>query len=166
MQIDPHERARLLLDRALLESISPDERGWLDRHTAECPGCSGYRATSERALRALDSFAFDLDPVAALRVENAIRSHCLTAPAESHGRRFLIGTAAAMFLTITGSVAMWQPAAWLAVRWSLPAPAWQIGFGIFWLLPSLLIGVVPLFRSKLMGDRPWRLDSSSEGETI
>jgi hypothetical protein len=67
----------------------------------------------------------------------------------------------AMFLTITGSIAMWQPAAWLAGRSNLPRPAWQIGFAMFWLLPSALLGILPFFRRKLMGG-----DSGAEGQTV
>jgi hypothetical protein len=153
MPSEPHARARLLLDQAMMEGISPDEQRWLNSHTEGCAECNRYGELSRRAIRALDSFAFELDPAAAFRVENAIRSRAnRLASNELHGRRFFIGAVAAMLLTIAGSIAMWQPAAWLARRWSLPSPAWQIGFAMFWLLPSILLGILPLFRTWLMGD--------------
>jgi hypothetical protein len=162
MSSEPHARARLLLDQAMMDGISPDEQRWLRRHTEECVECRQYGELSWRAIRALDSFAFELDPAAALRVENAIRSRAnQLASNEFQDRRFIVGAVAAMFLTIVGSIAMWQPAAWLAGRWNLPGPAWRIGFAMFWLLPSILLGILPLFRTRLMGD-----DFGGEGKTV
>jgi anti-sigma factor RsiW len=161
MQYESHARARFLLDQAVTGGISPDEQRWLDSHTEECAECSRYCELSKRAIRALDSFAFEIDPVSALRVENAIRSRAnRLALNEFHSRRTLVGATVAMFLTIAGSIAMWQPAAWLAGRWSLPTPGWQIGFAMFWILPSALLGMLPYFR-RLMGD-----DSGTEGRTV
>jgi hypothetical protein len=162
MQNETHARARFLLDRAMVEAISPDEQQWLNRHTAECAECAGYGELSNRAIRALDSFAFELDPAAALRVENVIRSRAhRLASNQFHRRSLWAGAVVAMFLTITGSIAMWQPTAWLAGRWNLPSPAWQIGFAMFWLLPSALLGLLPFFRRNFMDD-----GSSTEGKTL
>jgi hypothetical protein len=162
MQYEPHARARFLLNQAMMEGISLDEQRWLDSHTEECAECGRYRELSMRAIRALDSFAFELDPAAALRVENLIRSRAnRLASNEFQGRNFLVGAVVAIFLTITGSIAMWQPAAWLAGRWNLPSLVWQIGFAMFWLLPSLLLGILPFFRGKLMGG-----DSGAEGQSV
>jgi hypothetical protein len=145
----------------MTEGNSTDEQRWLNNHTGECAECSRYAEFSRRAIRALDSFAFELDPAAAFRVENAIRNRAKQlASAEFQGRRFLVGAMTAMFLTIAGSIAMWQPSAWLAGRWNLPTPAWQIGFAMFWLLPSALLGIVPFFRRKLIGD------DSREGQSV
>jgi hypothetical protein len=162
MPSEPHARARALLDQAMMEAISPDEQRWLHRHTEECAECSRYGELSRRAIRALDSFAFELDPAAALRVENAIRSRAnRLASNEFHRRRLFIGAVAAMLLTIAGSIAMWQSAAWLAGRWNLPSPVWQVGFAMFWLLPSILLGILPLFRTRLMGG-----DFGAQGKTV
>jgi hypothetical protein len=162
MPSEPHARARLLIDQAMMEGISPDEQHWLNGHSDECAECSRYGELSRRAIRALDSFAFELDPAVALRVENAIcgRANRL-ASNELHRRRLFIGAVAAMLLTIAGSIAMWQPAAWLAGRWNLPSPAWQTGFAMFWILPSILLALLPLFRRRLLGE-----DSDSNGQTV
>ena len=162
MQSEPHARARLLWDQAMMDGISPEEQRWLNSHIEECVECGRYGELSRRAIRALDSFAFELDPAAALRVENVVRSRAnRLASYEFQDRRVLAGAAAALFLTTAGSMAMWQPAAWLAGRWNLPSPAWQIGFGMLWILPSVLAGILPFFRRTLMGD-----DAGVEGETV
>src|SRR5579883_3379010 len=67
MLLENHERARFLLDRSLVEGISREERHWLDAHVGECAECGRYADLSVRAVRALDCFAIELDPAAALR---------------------------------------------------------------------------------------------------
>jgi len=49
----------------------------------------------------------------------------------------------------------------LASQWNLPSRVWQIGFAAFWLLPSLLLALLPLFRRRLLGEHP-----DSEGQTL
>ena len=162
MPLENHEKARFLLHRALVEGISLEERQWLEAHVRECAECGRYADLSARAVRALDWFALELDPAAALRVENLVRSRAEeTRSAETRAKSLWIGTAAAIFLTFAGSAVMWRPLAWLASQWNLPSPVWQIGFAAFWWLPSLLLAFLPLFRKRLLGD-----DSDSNGETV
>ena len=148
MQPELHERAHSLVDRSMMEGISPDEQRWLAHHISQCAECSQYVGLSRRAILALDSFAFDLDPEAALRTQNAIRARA--GRMASHGRDSSIAISAAIVLTIIGSIAMWESAGWLASRWKLPAPTWQIGFAMLWVLPSVLLDVLLLFRGKLI----------------
>jgi len=151
MQNDPHARARILLDQA--QAISKEEERWLNAHTAECPECTRHAELSSRALQAMDSLAFELDPAAAMRVQNAIRNRAdLLASAESDCRTFWGTAALALFLAVAGSLAMWHPAAWLAARWGVPGTVWHAAFTLCWLLPSVLAALVPLFRSKLKGE--------------
>jgi predicted anti-sigma-YlaC factor YlaD len=159
---EKHEKARFLLHRALVEGISPEDRHWLDAHLGQCAECGRYADLSARAVRALDCFAIELDPAAALRIENVVRSRAEgMRSAEAHAKSLWIGTAAAMFLTFAGSAVTWRTLAWLASRWNLPGGVWQIAFVAFWLLPSLLLALLPLFRSWLLGE-----DSESNGQTV
>ena len=162
MPFDSHEKARLLLDRSLEEGISREDRHWLDAHVEQCAECARYADLSARAVRALDCFALDFDPAAALRVENAVRRRAEEMrSAEAHAKSLWLGTAIAVFLTLTGSAVMWRPLAWLAGQWSLPSRLWQIAFAVFWLLPSLLLAFLPLFRRRLLGAH-----SDGNGETL
>ena len=162
MALENHEKARWLLDRALVEGISLEDRCWLDAHVGQCAECGRYADLSARAVRALDWFALEPDPAAALRVENVVRRRAEEMrSAESHAKSLWIGTAVAIFLTFTGSALTWRPLAWLAGQWNFPSRVWQIVFVAFWLLPSLLLALLPLFRSRLLGE-----DSESNGETV
>ncbi len=152
MPLENHEKARFLLHRALVEGISLEDRRWLDAHVGQCAECGRYADLSARAVRALDWFALELDPAAALRVENVVRSRAEEMrSAESHAKSLWIGTAVAIFLTFTGSAVTWRTLAWLASQWNLPSRVWQIGFVAFWLLPSLHARVAAAFSKKTSG---------------
>ena len=162
MPLESHEKARFLLHRALVEGISPEDRRWLDAHVGQCAECGRYADLSARAVRALDWFAFELDPAAALRVENLVRSRAEgMRSAEAHAKSLWIGAAVGIFLTFTGSAVAWHTLARLAGQWSIPNRVWQTVFAAFWLLPSLLLALLPLFRRRLLGQ-----DSGSKGQTI
>jgi hypothetical protein len=134
------KKPALLLHRSLVEGISLEDRRWLDAHVGQCVECGRYADLSARAVRALGWFALELDPAAALRVENVVRSRAEgMRSAEAHARSLWIGTAVAIFLTFTGSAVTWRPVALLASQWNFPSRVSQIVFVAFWLLPSLLL---------------------------
>jgi hypothetical protein len=162
MPLENHEKARSLLHRSLAEGISPEDRQWLDAHVGQCAECARYAELSARAVRALDWFALELDPAAALRVENVVRSRAdAMRAAEARAKTLWLGTGLAIFLTFTGSAVAWRSLSWLASQWNLPSRVWQVGFAAFWLLPSLLLAMLPLFRSRLLGK-----DFDTNGETL
>jgi hypothetical protein len=162
MPLENHEKARFLLHRSLVEGISLEDQHWLDAHVGQCAECGRYADLSARAVRALDWFALELDPAAALRVENLVRSRAEEMrSAESHAKSLWIGTGVAIFLTFTGSAVAWHTLAWLTRQGSLPSRVWQIVFAAFWLLPSLLLALLPLFRRRLLGE-----EFDSKGQTV
>ncbi|SPE32843.1 conserved hypothetical protein [Candidatus Sulfopaludibacter sp. SbA3] len=59
MQSDDHERARLLIDRDLVEGIMVEDRAWLRSHLAECAECAGHREMTARILAGLKSLSFE-----------------------------------------------------------------------------------------------------------
>lgn len=147
MQPELHERARLLLDRGMTESIPVEKQRWLDHHLSECAECSRHAELNRRAIQALDSFAFDLDHAAALRVQEAV-----TRRAERMRSSEQLAVPLAIALTITGSFVMWQAVTWLTGQWNLPNRAWQVSFVVFWILPSVLVDMLLLFRGRLRYD--------------
>lgn len=162
MPLENHEKARFLLHRSLVEGISLEERNWLNAHVEQCAECALYADLSTRTVRALGWFAIELDPAAALRVENVVRSRAEEMRSvEAHAKSLWIGTAVAILLTFTGSAVMWRPLGTLASQWNLPSRVWQIVFAACWLLPSLLLSLVPLFRKRLLAE-----DSDSNGQIV
>src|SRR3954452_3877049 len=98
MQSDTHQQARSLVDRGAVEGISPEEQRWLSRHTDECGECARYAEISQRAIRALDSFAFEIDPEAARRVRDAVGDRLIATRRDRPN--LLAGVVAAIALTV------------------------------------------------------------------
>ena len=162
MSLENHEKARFLLHRDLIEGISAEDRRWLDTHLGQCAECNRDAELSARAVRALNWFAIEPDAAAAHRVEDVVRRRAEEIrSARAHAKSLWIGTAVALFLTVTGSAVAWRPLSWLAMQWNIPSRVWQIGFAAFWLLPSLLLALLPLFRRRLLGE-----DADGKGQTL
>jgi hypothetical protein len=145
MRPDVHARARSLLDRALVEGITPQEQRWLESHTEICAECGRYAEVGLRTVRALDGFAFELDPAAAVGVQEAVLRHA-SAPAD---RQFTAGLALAVALTVAGSVLVWQTVAWLTEGGSVAPRVWQMSVFLLWILPSVVMDLLLLFGRRL-----------------
>jgi len=102
VQPELHERARLLLDRSMMEFIPAEKQRWLDHHLSECAECSRHAELNRRAIQALDSFAFDLDHAAALRVQAAVTRRAVRMRSSEP-----LAVQLAIALTIAGSFVMW-----------------------------------------------------------
>jgi hypothetical protein len=72
MTIDPHQRARFLLEGARLSEIAPRDELWLRTHVAVCVDCARYGEEIEAVVRGLRSFAFDANPALSERIHLAI----------------------------------------------------------------------------------------------
>jgi anti-sigma factor RsiW len=147
MPSEAHERARRLLDG--VENGTPADRRWLDEHLAVCPECARQAELAVRTSAALRAFAFEVDPGAALRVNAAVRAEV---DRLADRRRLRIAAFAALVLTITGSLAAWTVADWWARQAHVSPAVWQPALAVFWILPSLLLDGVLLFRGRLLAN--------------
>jgi hypothetical protein len=147
MPSESHDRARRLLDG--VENGSAADRRWLDEHLAECPECARHAELSVRACAALRAFAFEVDPAAALRVNVAVRAEV---DRLADRRRVRKAAFAALALTFTGSLAVWTVADWWARQAHVSGAVWQPVVALFWILPSLLLDGVLLFRGRLLAN--------------
>lgn len=75
MQSDPHQRARFLIDEALIAGIARDDERWLHSHKEECVECANYAELTSRIVRGFSSLSFETDPGTIARVQDAIASH-------------------------------------------------------------------------------------------
>jgi anti-sigma factor RsiW len=145
MPSESHERARRLLDG--VEDGSPADRRWLDEHLAACAECACHAELSVRASAALRAFAFEVDPAAALRVNAAVVAQVDRLVDQ---RRLRNAAFAALALTFTGTSAVWVAVDWWARQAHVSAAVWQPVLALFWILPSLLLDGVLLFRGRLL----------------
>ena len=157
MPSNAHERARGLLDIAVMQGLTPDEQRWLDVHLGECAECARQAELSRRAVAALGGFAFEVNSEHALRVQETVRVRAEQLAASPAGRLRPWALPIALGLTAVGSAVMWQAAAMLAARWAVPAAAWHAAWVACWVLPSAIVDGLLLVRGRFDG-------SSNEGD--
>ncbi len=138
MRKDIHQEAEQLLMKAAVEQLAPGEAEWLNGHLAYCNACAGEAARLEGLVRSLRLTPVAVDP--ALVEVTRRRVH------ERAAR--LAPRLLAPGLAWTGCILTWlwvglsAPFVWRGFAWagrSVGAPdwAWEMGFGLWWLIPAL-----------------------------
>jgi predicted anti-sigma-YlaC factor YlaD len=143
-----HARAKQLIDQHHVEGLSEKERAWLDAHLQECAECATVAQSTESALRALRSNAvpFPSGLVSRTQFRERLRAQQL----EEHApRRLAIWAIAGVSwaLGIATAPYVWQLFAWAGERLHVPKLAWELGFGLWWLIPALIAGAILLAES-------------------
>jgi len=145
MSTDLHAQARTLLDRGDAPGISPAEQAWLHEHLRQCDPCRCYAELTARAIQGLSSFSFSVDPGLAARTQAALTRRAQQMEAERARRSmYLRGFALACLFTVIGSLLAWPGWAYVARRVQLAPWEWQLGFSLFWVLPSANIAMLLL----------------------
>ena len=152
MSADLHARARALVDRDCTSEISQAEQSWLAEHLRNCDECNGYAELTARSIQALGSFSFSVDPGLMARTQEALSRRAEELEAERAKRNlYLRGFALASLLTVVGSLAAWPGWMWAADKMRIAPWQSQIGFGLFWVLPSATIAMLLLVGIGLSG---------------
>jgi len=145
MSADLHAQAREFVDRNQTSGISAAEQTWLEHHLRQCGECNGYAELTARTIQGLGSFSFSVDPGLVARTQDALTRRAREMEAERNRRRmYLRGFAMACLFTVIGSVLAWQAWAWVAQRMQFVPWEWQLGFSLFWVLPSATIAMLLL----------------------
>jgi len=154
MSADLHAQARTLVDRNQMSGISPAEQAWLEDHLRQCDQCNGYAELTARAIGGLGSFSFSMDPSLVARTQEALTRRAREMEAErGRHRMYLRGFALACLFTVIGSVLAWQGWAYVAQRVQLVPWEWQLGFSLFWVLPSATVAMLLLVGLALESNR-------------
>ena len=138
MKQNDHERARDLIDAALVEEIPPPELQWLDLHRNECNSCDHYAALNDRVLQALRAIPIQLPESLADSTCYKVRAHASALEPRSEAL-WPVWLSVFLSLVLTGlsghSVAL--AANWLAAGWGLPSWLVQLAYVWFWVIPSM-----------------------------
>jgi predicted anti-sigma-YlaC factor YlaD len=138
-----HERAMELITRRDVEGIAASDAKWLELHLDGCAECAGFELAMGDAEQALRSFAV-MAPVALVEATKArvhLRAEQLR---ERDARRFLIAISFAMGMVVStmSAWAWWEVGGWMVERFSLPSVIVGPGLVLFWLLPSIFLGMM------------------------
>jgi predicted anti-sigma-YlaC factor YlaD len=134
MPIDRHEPMCHIIDKSLAGASSPVEERFLQEHLSTCGACREYLESSQRAIAGLGGFAFEVDPNLQEKVMLALVAQ---ARKGDHPIPVWWGRAAALLLTIAGSLTTWRFASLAAAIFHLQPDQIQLGLAAFWIAPSV-----------------------------
>jgi hypothetical protein len=143
-----HTRAKQLIDQHLIEGLAAQDRARLDAHLQECAECSNVAESTQNALRALRTVPVPFPSGLASRTQ--FRVHLRAQQLQEREPRSIAVWAIAgdsWALGIATAPYIWQLFARMGDRLHLPKLAWELGFGLWWLIPALIAGAILLIES-------------------
>ena len=143
-----HEQATLI-DKLLAGTASPEEERSLREHLRDCTACQQQMDASRRAITGLSGFSFAVNPDLNAQVQNAITKRVRELEMQHSKHRSLKTFAAALVMTVAGSLLAWNFTGPLARSLNLTTNQLQIGLLFFWVAPSLLFSLLILVAPRL-----------------
>jgi anti-sigma factor RsiW len=145
MSGDVHAKAGQLIAQERVEGISAAERSWLEQHLTECEGCAEQARATEEAIRALRGVAIPLPRTLASRAQMRVRLRAEQLQ-EYEPRWRMLWTACGIswaFGAVTAPY-VWRGLEWVGHRMGMPKIIWELGFGLWWALPAIVVAMALL----------------------
>jgi anti-sigma factor RsiW len=138
-----HDRAEDLLLAALAGEIAQTDREWLYQHLDDCPTCTARSRAYQAVLQGLKSYQVQVKPELVLSTQRAVHNRARELGSTRSRNVVLWGAVAVSWVWILWSAPwLWRILDWLGNHLGLPGWAWQMAFGIWWLLPALATAAV------------------------
>ena len=142
-----HARAERLIAQERIEAISANDQAWLREHLAGCPQCGAHAAATEQAIRSLRGLSVELPKTLASRTQFRVRMRAQQLRGEPRwklvwgacGFSWAFGAATAPYV--------WRGLEWVGHRMGLPNFVWELGFGLWWALPAVVVAVILLMEN-------------------
>jgi hypothetical protein len=137
MNEDLHERARRLIDAERVESLSIEDRRWLEEHLAGCDACTRRAAATDAALRTLRSVSVALPPGLAAATKLRVRQQAEElSRSRARNAALVAGCALSWLVGVASAPLVWRAFGWLGATLDLPRVVWVLGFACWWLVPG------------------------------
>ena len=152
MNSDPHQRARLLISLSGPEASNP-ERSWLAAHLESCPSCREFADSTGQTIRSLRGLSITAGARLVSTTQLRVRQRALDL--QRRQERFwmiCICCAAVTFCSAITAAVLWRGFAWMGQQARLPAPLWEGGFLVIYLMPAVLVGILLLARGTFLAD--------------
>jgi hypothetical protein len=150
-----HARAEQLIAKERVETLSPFEREWLAAHLRECAGCAADALQTEEALRSLRTLAIPLPADLASRTQFRVRLRAQELQEREPRRRALwLACTISWVFGIASAPFVWRLFAWVGGRAGVPKLVWEIGFGLWWMIPALFAVIVLLLENARQSGEP------------
>lgn len=170
MNSDPHERARMMIAMSGSERSDPQglsdagltraEQSWLAEHLESCALCRQFTENARETIRALRGIPITANSGLVSTTQRRVRQR---AEELQHQQERLwvvcVCCAAVTLSTVLTTALLWRGFSWIGRQARLPAPLWQGGFVVFYLMPAVLAGMLLLARGTFLADH----NASSQG---
>lgn len=144
MSQELHARAAQLIAQERIEGLGAADQQWLRQHLAECRHCGALAAATEQALRVLRGVSVPLSKTLASRTQFRVRLRAQQLQGEPRWRT--VWTACGLSWAFGAATApyVWRGLEWLGQSMGLPNIIWELGFGLWWALPAVVVAVILL----------------------
>jgi hypothetical protein len=145
MNQDVHAKAGQLIAQERVEGVSAAERSWLEQHLGECESCAEQAHATEEAIRTLRGVAIPLPRTLASRAQMRVRLRAEQLQ-EYEPRWRMMWTACGIswaFGAVTAPY-VWRGLEWIGHRLGVPNIVWELGFGLWWAIPAIVVAMALL----------------------
>ena len=153
MNNDAHERARNLIAWAGPEALSGADRAWLAAHVETCASCRVFAENARETIHALRAIPIAAERSLVSTTQMRVRRRALEL--HRHRERLWLVSVSCTAVTLGAlltAVVLWRGFAWVGAQAQLAPSVWQVGFVVFCLTPSLVVGVLLLARDTHLAD--------------
>ncbi len=141
MSQDIHEHAERLLLKSSVEGLAPAEETWLGLHLRDCTACVAVAGRLEEVVHSLRSATVDVEPSLVERTRRKVRLRAGELGSGNPAKTLIwIACAVTWAWMAVSAPYVWRGFAWVGSRTGFPDWTWQMGFGLWWLLPALAVG--------------------------
>jgi hypothetical protein len=147
MSNELHLRAQQCIAQARIEGISAADQEWLHQHLAECAKCTEYASSVEQALRSLRGISIEVPPTLASRAQVRVRLRTQQLRGEPRWRMVWIASGVSWAFGAATAPYIWRGLEWLGHRTGVPNIFWELGFGLWWALPAVAVGLILLMEN-------------------
>jgi hypothetical protein len=147
-----HDRALQLIAQARVEGIPEADSTWLRSHLEACEFCAEHSRQTDRALRVMRAAAIALPEGLASRTQFRVRLRAQELREREPKRRAMwLACAVSWAFGIASAPYVWRLFAWFGERTGVPKIVWELGFGLWWMVPALFLLVVVLMEKMRHG---------------
>jgi len=147
MSQELHARAQQLIAQERIEGISAADQQWLRQHLAECASCAARAGATEQALRSLRGLSIALPSGLAARTQFRVRLRAQQLRAEPRWRMVWAACGISWAFGAATAPYVWRGLEWAGHRIGVPNIIWELGFGLWWALPAVVVAVILLMEN-------------------
>jgi len=148
MSEELHQRARRLIEKERVEGISAADQDWAASHISECATCAAFARKTDAAVRGLRGMAIPFPKDLASRTQFRVQLRAQELREREPGRRWMWAACAMSWaLGLASAPYVWEIFQWIGEKTGAPKLVLQLGFGLWWTIPALLVAAVVMMES-------------------